>query len=145
MDTEMHSGGMGVGAWAIAIILLIGLFGRNGSLFGGGSDYCGNGVGTRDILETVFANTANTNSKVEALATQSANQFYNLAVGQKDLEIARLRDENFKQFVQLENAQTRALVIAGNEKLSCQISKLPQSAPVYACGGVPQLNPLCAL
>lgn len=144
-DGAMTGGSIGV--WAIAIIILISMFG-NGNLFGFNHGYnCGNGnwgndcVTNRNLLEFGFYNMNNTNNKIEALATQNAQEFFNLRTTIDQNELNRVRDELSQTRTALA-MEKQARYMDGqfavvNAELAGIRYNMATRPPFYSCGVIP--------
>lgn len=146
-DGAMTGGSIGV--WAIAIVILLAMFGGGNNLFGcnHGWNNCGNGgwgndcVTNRNLLEFGFYNMNNTNNKIEALATQNAQEFFNLRTTMDQNELNRVRDELSQTRTALAMEQQArymdkqfAVVNAELAGIRCNMAQRP---PFYASGVIP--------
>lgn len=147
-DGAMTGGSIGV--WAIAIVILLAMFGGGNNLFGynrncgcnGANASWGNDcVTNRNLLEFGFYNMNNTNNKIEALATQNAQEFFNLRSTIDQNELNRVKDELSQTRTALAmEKQARymdsqfASVNGELASIRCNMAVRP---PFYACGVIP--------
>lgn len=147
-DGAMTGGSIGV--WAIAIIILISMFG-NGNLFGcnHGWNNCGNvgyGFGgdcvtNKNVLETLFATSTATTKQLDAISQAQTANWYNLSQKMDNMQADALRQ-------QLQDAKNENLYLRGKieadarynslqaelASIKCNMATRP---PFYSCGVIP--------
>lgn len=141
--------GGSIGVWAIAIVILLAMFGGGNGFFGNhyGWNNCGNGnwgndcVTNRNLLEFGFYNMNNTNNKIEALATQNAQEFFNLRTTIDQNELNRVKDELSQTRTALA-MEKQARYMDGqfafvNGELANIRCNMLQKPPVYGCASFP--------
>lgn len=140
-DGAMTGGSIGV--WAIAIVILLAMFDykRGCGCNGGNVAYGNDCVTNRNLLEFGFYNMNNTNNKIEALATQNAQEFFNLRTTIDQNELNRVRDELSQARTALAmEKQARymdgqfAFVNGELANIRCNMAQRP---PFYSCGVIP--------
>lgn len=140
-STAMTGGSIGV--WAIAIIILLAMFG-GGGFFGGNRfplENMGNDCVTpKNNLEFGFYSMNNTNSKIDALATQNAQEFFNLRQTIDGNELSRIRDELVNTKAALAISEQGRYMDAQFERINARLNNIPINPPFYPAGS---LNAAC--
>lgn len=135
--------GGSIGVWAIAIIILLAMFG-GGGFFGGFNRYpmgAGNDCVTpKNNLEFGFYSMNNTNAKIDALATQNAQEFYNLRNTIDGNELTRVRDELAKTQMALALAEQGRYMDAQFGRINARLDGIPTIPTFYPAGS---LNAAC--
>lgn len=135
--------GGSIGVWAIAIIILLAMFG-GGGFFGGFNRFpMGEGndcVTPKNNLEFGFYSMNNTNAKIDALATQNAQEFFNLRSTIDGNELTRVRDELTKTQMALALAEQGRYMDAQFGRINERLNNMPVNPTFYPAGS---LNAAC--
>lgn len=135
--------GGSIGIWAIAIVILLALFG-GGGFFGGNRIEAGYAaadcVTPKNVLDFGFYSMNNTNNKIDALATQNAQEFFNLSNSIKQNEMDRLRDELSQTRTMLAMEQQGRYMDAKFCEINRRLDFVPIAPRFFPSGG---LNPNC--
>lgn len=138
--------GGSIGVWAIAIIILLAMFG-GGGFFGGGFNrfppepmFNNDSVTPKNNLEFGFYSMNNTNSKIDNLATQNAQEFFNLRQTIDGNELTRVRDELANTKMALALAEQGRYMDAQFGRINARLDNVPINPPFYPAGS---LNAAC--
>lgn len=135
--------------WIIILFFFFFMFGFGGNgNWGGGRERCGaeqyagvqavnDTIGTKAILDTVFASIQNDNNNYNKVATQ----MYGVSQQIDGLEMSAITRENANLRQQLARYETKEdmqsllnPVYAQLASLGCEVSKLPKTMPLYNAG-----------
>lgn len=135
--------GGSIGVWAIAVIILLAMFG-GGGFFGGFNRFPmgagGDCVTPKNNLEFGFYSMNNTNSKIDALATQNAQEFFNLRQTIDGNELTRVRDELAKTQMALALEKQGRYMDEQFCRINARLDGIPTSPTFYPAGS---LNAAC--
>ena len=131
--------GGSIGVWAIAVIILLAMFG-GGGFFGGFNRFPmgagGDCVTPKNNLEFGFYSMNNTNSKIHALATQNAQEFFNLRQTIDGNELTRVRDELANTKMALALSEQGRYMDNQFCRINARLDGIPKSPTFYPVGNI---------
>ena len=131
--------GGSIGVWAIAVIILLAMFG-GGGFFGGFNRFPmgagGDCVTPKNNLEFGFYSMNNTNSKIDALATQNAQEFFNLRQTIDGNELTRVRDELANTKMALALSEQGRYMDNQFCRINARLDGIPKSPTFYPAGNI---------